>query len=127
MKIDAKDIAWLCSFPLLMSAGQMLFKRTVLGMNYNGFTELVVKVLHQPLFYIAIMLYAFSTFFWLWILGKYTLSLAYTFAVISVVFVPIFEFLLFGTRTNVQFWVGVALLVGGLAVIANSQSNSVIL
>jgi len=102
--------------------GQMLFKKTVSGLSHIGFLELTLKVLCQPLFYVAILLYAFSTFFWLWILSRYPLALAYTFAVISVIFVPVFEFLLFGSRTNFQFWVGVALLICALLIIANSQS-----
>ena len=125
MKITIKDIAWLCSFPLIMAVGQMLFKRTVVALSYDGFADMIGKVVRQPMFYVTIIFYGFSTFFWLWIVGRYTLSLAYSFAAISVAVVPIFEFFIFGTRTNLQFWIGVAVLMFALALIANSHPGAI--
>ena len=108
-----------------MSLGQILFKKTALSISLSmgsnnslGLFEGLIKALSVPWLYLALCVYALATVFWLYLLQRIPLSLAYPFSAFAMVIVPIAAVLIFGERLNWSYWVGVSLIVIGIIIIA---------
>ena len=70
----------------------------------------------QPLLYAALALYGVATLLWIWILARVPLSQAYPWVAVGAFIVPLLGWWLFGERPAPIFWLGVLLIVGGVAV-----------
>ena len=114
-------------YALIMSTGQFLFKKTAISLNnmnnlapepLNLFDGLS-RVIHVPWFYCAIFLYAFATFFWLYLLQRIPLSLAYPFTATTMIWIPLIAYLFFGEKLTYSYWMGVILIISGIAIIGS--------
>ena len=119
------QILQLLSFTFLMSIGQILFKKTALSISLSmgsnnslGLIDGLIKALSVPWLYIALCVYALATVFWLYLLQRIPLSLAYPFSAFAMVIVPIVAVLIFGERLNWSYWVGVSFIIIGIIIIA---------
>ncbi len=108
-----------------MCTGQVLFKKTALkistmqtGLDLSSISSLILLLVKVPYFYIALMVYAFATFLWLYILQKVPLSVAYPFTALAMVIIPIISVFLFNEKLNVTYWFGAMLIVSGITIIA---------
>lgn len=118
------DLMWLLSFPILMSVGQMIF-RFIGGRTAGMPIRSVVGVLFTlPAFYVAAAIYGFSILLWVWLLGKYPLSLAYPFAALALVLVPMLEMLVYKQPLTVTYWIGVLIIASGVVLIVTSQRTA---
>jgi drug/metabolite transporter (DMT)-like permease len=105
---------------MLMSLGQILFKKTALSISSNEALSLfdgIIKALLVPWLYMALFVYALATIFWLYILQRIPLSLAYPFSALAMLIVPILAMLLFGERLNFSYWIGLSLILIGIIII----------
>lgn len=119
------QILQLLSFTFLMSLGQILFKKTALSLSLSisssnslGLFEGLIKALSVPWLYLALCVYALATVFWLYLLQRIPLSLAYPFSAFSMVIVPIAAVLIFGERLTWSCGVGVLFITIGIFIIA---------
>jgi drug/metabolite transporter (DMT)-like permease len=119
------QIIQLISFTCLMSIGQVLFKKTALSLSENinstnglGLIEGIIKALSVPWLYMALCVYAFATIFWLYILQRVPLSLAYPFSAFAMIIVPIIAVFIFGERLTWSYWIGVFFILIGIIIIA---------
>jgi len=109
-----------------MSLGQVLFKKTALTLSVTmasqnsplGLIEGTVKALSVPWLYMALCVYAMATVFWLYILQRVPLSLAYPFSALAMVIVPVIAIYLFGEKLNLSYWIGVFFIFTGIIIIA---------
>ena len=116
------QILQLVSFAMLMSLGQILFKKTALSMSSNEALSLfdgIFKAISIPWLYMALFVYGIATVFWLYLLQRIPLNLAYPFSALAMVIVPILAMYLFGERLNLSYWLGLSLIVSGIIVIAH--------
>jgi undecaprenyl phosphate-alpha-L-ara4N flippase subunit ArnE len=111
-------IALLIGYPLLLAAGQILFKRTAARLVGLPMPEQLLALLVQPSFYTACLLYAAATVLWVWLLTHIPLSAAYPFVALSFVIVPVASWWFFGEPLGRQYWTGIGLIVAGVGVIA---------
>mgnify|MGYP003984645259 FL=1 len=115
------QILQLVSFAFIMSIGQILFKKTALSMSSLGALSLIdgiIKAIFIPWLYLAISVYALATIFWLYILQRIPLNLAYPFSALAMVIVPILALLIFGERISTSYWLGLVLILSGIIIIA---------
>ena len=117
------QILQLVSFTLLMSVGQILFKKTAISLALNsneglGLLDGMLKALSVPWLYMALCVYAVATIFWLYILQRIPLTLAYPFSALAMVLVPIIAVYLFGERLTWSYWIGVIFIFTGIIIIA---------
>ena len=119
------QILQLLSFTFLMSLGQILFKKTALSISLSmgsnnslGLIEGLIKALSVPWLYMALCVYALATIFWLYLLQRIPLSLAYPFSAFAMVIVPIVAVLIFGERLTWSYWIGVLFIIIGIFIIA---------
>jgi len=110
-----------------MSTGQFLFKKTAISLNdlnvshsasLNLFDNLS-RLIQVPWFYIAIILYAFATLFWLYILQRIPLSVAYPFTATTMIWVPLMANLFFEEKLTYSYWMGAILIISGIAIISS--------
>jgi drug/metabolite transporter (DMT)-like permease len=99
-----------------LSLGQVLFKKVGLEIASNsgrGYMTLI----KSPVFYGACILYAILTIFWIFILSKLPLSVAYPFVLLSFLTTPLAGLYFFGETIGKMYWVGLGVMViGGLII-----------
>lgn len=99
-----------------LSVGQLLFK---LASKTIVFTPLgIVQGLTNWRLVLALVIYALATFMWLYVLRTTPLRVAYPFAALSFVFVPILAGLFLGESLSPNTWAGCALILAGIWVSA---------
>ena len=116
------QIVQLVSFTFLMSLGQIFFKKTALSLAVNSDEGLslldgIFKALLVPWLYMALCVYGIATIFWIYILQRIPLSLAYPFSALAMIMVPIIAVYLFGERLTWSYWIGVLFILTGIIII----------
>jgi drug/metabolite transporter (DMT)-like permease len=102
--------------PMLISAGQILFKLTSAkagGLNAQDLASLA----SNPTLLVALTVYGVGTFIWIFTLKSVPLSLAYSFNALTFCFVPLLAALFLGEALTLRYAVGAALIIGGMVII----------
>ncbi len=117
MTLSTTHIIQLCSFAILLSCGQMLFKLSASSLpslaSVNGIFALFLNLW----FWLALVLYGAATLLWIFILQQVPLSLAYPFVALGFVIVPMGSWILFKEPLSLYYIMGVFLIIAGLGVI----------
>ena len=108
-----------------MCTGQILFKKTSIiladldiKLSFINFTDYFLSLIRIPYFCVALFVYATATLFWLFILQKIPLSLAYPFTALAMVIIPVVSIFMFNEKLNINYWFGAGLIVSGILVIS---------
>jgi drug/metabolite transporter (DMT)-like permease len=104
-----------------MSIGQILFKKTALSMSSLGALGLidgVLKAIFIPWLYMALCVYGLATIFWLYLLQRIPITIAYPFSALAMIIVPILAIFIFGDKLSFSYWIGLFLIVSGITIIA---------
>ena len=112
-----------------MCTGQLLFKKTSLvltklnvKLNIFNIFDFFLSLIKIPYFFIAIIIYAIATLFWLFILQKIPLSLAYPFTALAMVIIPVLSMIIYQEKLDINYWFGASLIVLGILVISLRSS-----
>ena len=108
------DYLPLLAVPLLLSAGQALFKKTAEGLDARSLVGFIASLLAAPYFWAALIVYGAATLLWVFALSRAPLAVAMPFVALTFVIVPALGALLFGERLTPMYWVGVAVIVAGV-------------
>ncbi len=108
------DLVALALFTSMLAMGQGLFKRAGLAIRGHDAAGAAAALLTLPTFYAALALYGGATILWIWILSRVPLSQAYPWVAVGTVIVPLIGVVAFGERVSPVFWLGTALIVGGI-------------
>ena len=100
-----------------IAAGQILFKLSAMEFHRTG-----NLLNHEALTYfvVALALYGITTVGWVWVLQKNELGKVYPLMALSFVIVPLASHYLLGERFQVQYFVGVAVIISGIIISGNS-------
>jgi drug/metabolite transporter (DMT)-like permease len=121
------DTGSLAIFTLMLSCGQVMFKRVGLSLRDHSGLEAIMLVLRQPSLYLALAIYGTATVFWIWILSRVTLVQAYPWVAVGMVVVPILGWLVFGERVTPTFWLGVGFIVIGIGLTQYGSAGAQVL
>ncbi len=102
----------LVAFAVMLAAGQVLFKQTALA----GADQPLPWGLLNGWLLAALVLYGAATVLWVIILRTVPLSLAYPFAALGFVIVPVAGAVFFGEPITWQTVLGAGLIVAGILV-----------
>jgi drug/metabolite transporter (DMT)-like permease len=116
--MTAVQIALLSAYAFGMTAGQLLFK-IVSGRVDFSTTTTALKLVFDPLFILAVALYAGLSIYWVWLLSFTPLSLAYLFVALALVLTPFAAAMLFHEQITMRLIIGGALIVTGILVVAS--------
>ena len=112
-----------------MCMGQILFKMTAIKLSeinkgYNNeILNLLSTVIQIPYFFLALVVYAIATFYWLYILQKVPLTLAYPFTALAMVIIPIASYYLFKEPITYFYWIGAFFIFLGIIIISMKGTN----
>ena len=113
------DLALLILVSVMIAFGQFLFKMA--GKNLTGqIGRDLVGIAFDPYFIGAIALYGVASFLWVIAVSKTDISRAYPFMATGFVIVPVIGYFLLNETLNPIFFLGTALIVGGIVVISLS-------
>ena len=113
-------VVLLVVYSVMLASGQILFKLSAEAARERG-GSVLVSLLVEPKFAIAIALYAALTLLWTWILSKVPLSRAYPFVALAFVVTPVLAHSLLGERISVGLIVGTGLVMVGLMVVVYAR------
>jgi drug/metabolite transporter (DMT)-like permease len=104
-------IAILCVIGLAI--GQILFKVSATSLTQTGsfFAPKTAAIL-----FVALALYGTTTIAWVWVLQKVELGKVYPLMALAFILVPIGSHFIFGERFQIQYFVGVTLIIIGIVV-----------
>ena len=98
---------------LMLSIGQVLFKYASGKIDIEG-KGIFAGLLLNPAFIIAIAVYAVATISWLLVLKATPLRVAYPFAALAFVMVPIFASIFLGETLRFTTFAGAAVIILGV-------------
>ena len=98
------------AFAVLLATGQILFKKAAL----LGVGRALPWGLVNGWLVAALVVYGGATLLWVWILRTTPLSIAYPFAALGFVIVPLVARFLFGEVLDLRYALGVAMIVFGV-------------
>ncbi|MBS3649036.1 transporter [Pseudaminobacter sp. 19-2017] len=109
-------LAGLILTPLLISAGQILFKLTSARVGDVG-TASLIAIMFDPYLIAAFAIYGIGTVVWVYVLRSVPLIVAYPFMALSFCAVPLLAWGLLGETLSFRYAFGATLIVAGLIVI----------
>lgn len=113
--------AMLVGVAFMLAVGQILLKIGVTNARSAPGGDVTTGMFSHLLlawqFWAAILVSGAVMVFWAWILTFIPLAKAYPFVVLAFVFAGILEAIIFGQSLSASFFVGCALILGGLLII----------
>ena len=109
-------LAGLLLTPLLISAGQVLFKLTSArtgAADMQGLLSLLV----DPYLIAAFAIYGIGTIVWIYVLKSVPLSVAYPFMALTFCAVPLLAWGFLGETLSLRYAFGAGLIIAGLLVV----------
>ena len=116
------DYFYLLLVPVLLSAGQVLFKKTADAAVTHSLSRFLGSLLASPHFWAALFVYGAATLLWVFTLSRVPLGRAMPFVALTFVIVPLIGAAYFGERLNVMYWLGVCVIVIGVCMTVAAQA-----
>jgi drug/metabolite transporter (DMT)-like permease len=114
MPHNTMHILGLLTVTLTLGAGQLLFKIAAGRIPAIGGPADVPRIFTDPVMWIAIVVYVFATVLWVALLQRVPLSYAYPFISLAFVIVPLAAAAFLGEKLSLNFFLGSALIIGGI-------------
>ena len=119
-RLALSQVALLVVYAAGMAGGQMLFKAAALRYLPDGTaTERMLGLVFNAYFLGAVALYVALTVLWVWLLTFIPLSRAYPFVALAFAITPLLGGIVFAEPIPARLLAGIALLLGGLLLIAS--------
>ena len=119
------DYFYLLLAPVLLSAGQVLFKKTADAAITHSLSRFLGSLLASPHFWAALFIYGAATLLWVFTLSRVPLGRAIPFVALTFVIVPLIGAAFFGERLNILYWLGVFIILVGVSVTVAAQGAAV--
>ncbi len=118
--MSPKDILLCSGFAVALPIGQVLFK---LGADKSKIIDggVVWKVLLNPPLLAAFAWYGVTALYWVYVLTRVPLGLAYPFSLVGAALVPILAWALFRESIPAQAWIGYGVMIIGLLMITRGR------
>jgi multidrug transporter EmrE-like cation transporter len=111
------------------TAGQLTLKAAMEAIGRIGTAQVseagqtLTRAVKEPLLWIGLVLFGVSALFWLVVLSRVALSLAYPFVGISYVIVVVLARFFFDEHVPTLRWIGVSVIAVGIALIGVSSKT----
>ena len=94
------------------------------GLSANGIGDVfqtAFRVLTTPLVFLGLTFYVLASVFWLIVLSKIDLSLAYPMLALNFILITLTAQLILGEQVPTLRWLGVGIIFAGVAVVSQTQ------
>jgi undecaprenyl phosphate-alpha-L-ara4N flippase subunit ArnE len=112
MKATLLQWLGLAIIPLVVAAGQILFKMTAVANSGHGY----VGLLTNTTFWIAIILYGAATVAWIPTIESFPISQAFMFMALTYIYVPAFSVIFLHEDLSARSVFGTALIIAGIII-----------
>ena len=116
------DYFYLVLTPVLLSVGQVLFRKTADTLDAHSLSRFLGSLLGSPHFWAALCVYGAATLLWVLVLSRVPLGRAMPFVALTFVIVPAVGAAFFGERLNLMYWLGVCIIVIGVCITIVAQA-----
>ncbi|MBI3154574.1 MAG: EamA family transporter [Burkholderiales bacterium] len=115
------QIVLLVCYAFGLSVGQLLFKMAAMSVQRpaSWTASWLLRLLLDPYFVAAAVLYVGLSLLWVWMLSFIPLSRAYPFVALSILLTPLWGHLLFGEALGKDYLLGLVLIVAGLLLVVH--------
>ena len=103
---------------LLMSTGQIFFKKAALFINAHSELNIVKQYLFNPYFILGVATFGIATLTWTKILTTMKLSIAYPLMSLSYIFTAIGAYYIFNEKLSYINIIGILLIIAGVALLS---------
>lgn len=123
------SIAFLLVSVGFATAGQLTLKGAMEAIGRIGTAQVsdagqtVARAVKEPLLWIGLLLFGISALFWLVVLSRVDLSLAYPFVGVSYIVVVALARFMFHEHVPTLRWIGVSIIAVGIALIGISSKT----
>jgi drug/metabolite transporter (DMT)-like permease len=118
-RLALSQLTLLMAYAIGMAVGQLLFKAAAMRYASDGtVADRLLSLLANPYFMAAVVLYVGLTVLWVWILTFTPLSRGYPFVALAFAVTPLLGGLVFGEPITGRLILGIALILGGLVLVA---------
>jgi drug/metabolite transporter (DMT)-like permease len=108
------DVALTLASVTLVAIAQILFELAARRVRFEGWAwETVASWSTLPMA-LALLVSAAGAGLWIWALRSARLSVVYPLYALTFVLVPLFDRALFATPLSMRYWIGAAIIVGGV-------------
>ena len=114
--LGIKQIAALLGFVLLLSGGQLLFKKAAISVPVVDRFSALIPLAKNVWLWSALLLYGVAVVLWIVILQKIPLSTAYPFTALCFIVVPFAATLFFQEPYSLKTLAAAVLILGGIRV-----------
>lgn len=121
MTMSAQQLMLIVMTVLALSVGQVLFKLAADELVFS--VSALPQMLLNMKLWLALVVYFAATFLWLMVLKQTPLRVAYPFAAMAFVFVPILAHLVLGEQLSWPTFLGGAIIILGVFVSTLDVSN----
>lgn len=111
--MSIRNILYVFCTVLTLSIGQVLFKKASEKINLTEY-GLLQSTLYNTHLIAAILIYGAATFVWLLVIKDIPLSIAYPFAALAFVIVPLLAHFFLGEALSINSLIGATLIVIGV-------------
>ena len=116
--ISRVDIFLLIIYAGLMGAAQIIFANAASQINqFIPIKGVLFSVFSSNWLYLGLFIYLIATAFWLFMLTKVDIRLAYPIASTSIVFASLYQSFISGSYPSTIYWIGLIIVILGLALI----------
>lgn len=124
------SLAMLLVSVLFATAGQLTLKAAMETIGRIGTAQVsdagqtILRAVKEPLLWIGLILFGISAVFWLVVLSRVDLSLAYPFVGLSYVVIVALARFMFHEQVPALRWIGVTVIAVGIALIGLSSKTA---
>ena len=122
--MNSVDYLYLMLIPVLLSIGQILFKKTANAIVADSARRFLLSMFANPYLWSALFVYGAATLLWVFVLSRVELGKAMPFMALTFVIAPAASAMLFDERLDLMYWTGVLVIVVGVC-IAVAGRNSI--
>ncbi|MEE1610161.1 hypothetical protein [Microvirga sp. CF3016] len=118
MKLDLGNILLLLGYVLFMALGQIAFKYVAKELASSA--SLIDTAMRLPFsisFWATGALYGLSMIYWIWLLSRVPLTIAYPFASLSIIVLPMLSWAIYSEPLSLKYFLGVSLMMFGIALV----------
>ena len=101
---------------LSLGIGQLLFKLAAQDLTSSGAAFSLLSLATNTWLLISLLVYGSATILWVWILRSVPLTVAYPFFALSFVIVPLLSSVFLGEHVDLNYWIGIGLIIFGIIV-----------
>jgi multidrug transporter EmrE-like cation transporter len=118
MRITTLNLTLVLCYSLIMAIGQIAFKFVAIDLRPPfSLAQAAVRLPFNVWFWAMAALYGVSMIYWIWLLSRVPVSIAYPISALSLGIVPLLSWMLYSEQLTIHYWLGLVFILIGITII----------